>query len=164
MLYIWLLWSVWTVTLTVVPLAPTRSNRNKPVCVALSEIALFHIRHFTNLPVVDSLDLFWFKKSSCRVHCGEGQFWVYIGRPEQASKYSSLCVCVHVFVVVRERVCDSFGGTIYLQLGLWEMSKSNREGMGAWEDLHFASCAILFLIGLQASVCCAMGAENRFIS
>lgn len=61
------------------------------------------------------------------------------------SKYCSLCVHAHVGVClcVSERVCEVFfgGGTIYLQLSLWEMS--NREGRGAWEDLHSPSCVIL---------------------
>lgn len=46
-----------------------------------------------------------------------------------------LCGCLCVFV--------DFGGIVYLQLSLWETSKSNRKGRGAWEDLHSVSCVIL---------------------
>lgn len=46
----------------------------------------------------------------------------------------SIVLCVHTQV---------FGGTVYLQLSLWEISKSSRKGRGAWEDLHSASRVVL---------------------
>lgn len=79
-----------------------------------------------------------------------GNFLAMVVGQSSIAKYSSVCVHAYVFVYVSvyARVCEGFGGTIYLQLSLWEMSKSNREGRGAWEDLHSASCVILFLLGL----------------
>lgn len=71
-----------------------------------------------------------------------------------------ICLCAFVCV----RVCKGFWGTIYLQLSLWEMA--SREGRGAWEDLHSASCVILLesssVCGCIHTVCRVKAAENRF--
>lgn len=74
------------------------------------------------------------------------------GRLKSASKYSFVCAraCVCTCICV---VYEGFWGTGYLQLSLWEMSKSNRKGRGAWEDLHSASCVILLCSDSKQCVC-----------